>query len=263
MDPGKNIIKEISKNNNIKHKLISRLQGILQTNVKDDFDYVLNNTTDIEFYAYYHDKFKHTPMYKNFDSNKNKYQKQLYDSKYNFIKSIIDIKDKNILDIGEEDCHYSNLFKRQAANVTAVNVKLTMNYEGDKSCIKYYDGYNVPFEDNKFDIVLIQMVLHHVINHYDDLLKDVYRILKPGGSLIIEDHNFSNDNTNNLIDVYHFIFELIESKEFNTEYYNKYKVRRFTKDDLVLTLTNMGFKDYKFIDRKNDQLNRYYLVIKK
>ena len=93
-----NIIKKICENQNIKHIVLKRLRLILKDNVSD-FDYVLNNTTDLEFYAYYHNKYKTLPVYSYFEKNKHINQKRMYDRKFNFIKSIIDIKNKKMLDI--------------------------------------------------------------------------------------------------------------------------------------------------------------------
>ncbi len=42
----------------------------------------------------------------------------------------------------------------------------------------------IPFKDNSFDAVLLEYVLEHV-EDYLGLLKDVVRVLKPGGSLLV------------------------------------------------------------------------------
>ncbi len=45
-----------------------------------------------------------------------------------------------------------------------------------------------PFEDNYFDLITIKMVLHHVTN-FDFTLKELVRIMKINGSLIIVEHD--------------------------------------------------------------------------
>lgn len=45
-----------------------------------------------------------------------------------------------------------------------------------------------PFEDNYFDLITIKMVLHHVTN-LDFTLKELVRILKINGSLIVVEHD--------------------------------------------------------------------------
>ena len=43
-----------------------------------------------------------------------------------------------------------------------------------------YDGINLPYQDNFFDLIYSHQVLEHV-RHPDNLLKNVFRVLKPGG----------------------------------------------------------------------------------
>jgi len=49
----------------------------------------------------------------------------------------------------------------------------------------------MPFEDNDFDMVYCSHVLEHIDNLYE-LLKDIYRILKPKGLFIINVPHFSH-----------------------------------------------------------------------
>lgn len=46
-----------------------------------------------------------------------------------------------------------------------------------------YDGLNFPFEDEKFDVVISNMVLEHVPN-IEPILSEVRRVLRPGGKFI-------------------------------------------------------------------------------
>ncbi len=52
--------------------------------------------------------------------------------------------------------------------------------------LKYGDEY--PFDDNTFDLITIKMVLHHVTN-LDFTLKEIKRILKINGILIVIEHD--------------------------------------------------------------------------
>ena len=46
-----------------------------------------------------------------------------------------------------------------------------------------YDGINIPFENNFFDMIYCRQVLEHVQKPLK-LLSDVYRVLRPGGAFI-------------------------------------------------------------------------------
>ena len=59
-----------------------------------------------------------------------------------------------------------------------------------------FDGASIPFPDNNFDIAYAMCVFHH-IPHADHvlLLKELRRVIKPGGSLFIFEHNPLNPLT--------------------------------------------------------------------
>ncbi|MBX4210680.1 class I SAM-dependent methyltransferase, partial [Candidatus Parcubacteria bacterium] len=57
----------------------------------------------------------------------------------------------------------------------------------------------LPFKDGEFDIILCRDILQHV--DYTPILKDLYRILRPGGKLIIRVPHFTSKN--NVIDPTH------------------------------------------------------------
>ncbi len=59
-----------------------------------------------------------------------------------------------------------------------------------------YDGENIPFENNYFDVVLLSCVLHHIDPiKRSSILAETYRILKKGGYLFIFEHNPYNPLT--------------------------------------------------------------------
>ncbi len=47
------------------------------------------------------------------------------------------------------------------------------------------DAYDMPFENDSFDTVIIIRVMHH-IEDPQKLIKELYRIIQPGGTLILE-----------------------------------------------------------------------------
>lgn len=59
-----------------------------------------------------------------------------------------------------------------------------------------FDGGHIPFADNHFDIAYAMCVFHH-ISHADHpaVLRELNRVIKPGGSLFIFEHNPFNPLT--------------------------------------------------------------------
>ncbi len=51
---------------------------------------------------------------------------------------------------------------------------------------------NMPFPDDTFDLVLAKAVLHHVPENLDEGLKELYRVTKKGGKILIEEPTSNN-----------------------------------------------------------------------
>ncbi len=69
-----------------------------------------------------------------------------------------------------------------------------------------YDGVVFPFEDKKHDLATIISVLHHV-SHYETMLKETFRILKPGGKLLVRDFNANTPDLklfNHIMDMFYY-----------------------------------------------------------
>lgn len=70
-------------------------------------------------------------------------------------------------------------------------LKEKFSYYKNLKCIQGV-GENIPIEGNSVDYVFANMFLHHVENP-STVIQEMYRILKPGGKLVITDldeHNF-------------------------------------------------------------------------
>lgn len=78
----------------------------------------------------------------------------------------------------------------------AVAQKLPLHNAG----FAVYNGINIPFDDNSFDIVFVAGVLHHVeFDLHNVMITEMKRVLKPGGRLLIYEHNPLNPLTKYLV----------------------------------------------------------------
>lgn len=67
---------------------------------------------------------------------------------------------------------------------------------GDKAEFVHFGGTRAPFVDASFDVVFFACVLHHVAHsEHPALLAEAHRVLRPGGSLVVFEHNPYNPLT--------------------------------------------------------------------
>lgn len=111
-------------------------------------------------------------------------------------------KVKTLLDVGCGQCHWTRIvssFLNKGVLVTAVDFDPKWAQENDILQeffaareigleIKKADAVSLPFEDDSFDAVTCQTVLIHIENPLD-ALREMKRVLKPGGILICAEPN--------------------------------------------------------------------------
>ena len=107
-----------------------------------------------------------------------------------------------ILDLGCGDGDYSIALKEQGFDVMAGDIdKERFRYAGQIP-FEYCDiTKTLPFKNSTFDYLLLMEVVEHLRNPYD-VLKEINRIIKSGGSLIL-----STPNILNLKSRFRFLFE--------------------------------------------------------
>jgi SAM-dependent methyltransferase len=91
-----------------------------------------------------------------------------------------------ILDFGSGDGSSINFKElRKKGNITPLLIGLDIsNYNKNKDIqLVVYNGNQFPFKNSVFDIVYSKQVLEHV-RFPDDTLKEIVRVLKPGGLFI-------------------------------------------------------------------------------
>ena len=69
----------------------------------------------------------------------------------------------------------------------------------------------ISIADNSFDMILVLQTLHHVVD-LDLKLKEIYRILKPGGLLLLREHDCRNVYIAQLIDIEHMLYSIVYEK---------------------------------------------------
>jgi ubiquinone/menaquinone biosynthesis C-methylase UbiE len=100
------------------------------------------------------------------------------------------------LDIGSGNGQLVRLFKeRYRTESSACDYTDTlMKVPGQKVDIVNLNTEHLPYPDATFDIVTATEVIEH-LEHYRETLRDIYRVLKPGGLCVLTTPNILNINS--------------------------------------------------------------------
>jgi ubiquinone/menaquinone biosynthesis C-methylase UbiE len=122
----------------------------------------------------------------------------LKQTKYNFIiKALGNTSGKRILEIGSDNGVYSYLFRQmggiwKSADVDERSVN-AMRELVKTDVYRITDGKPLPFSENEFDCVIIVDILEH-LHDEKSFLHDIFRVLKPGGHLIVNVPNLKDNS---------------------------------------------------------------------
>ena len=154
-----------------------------------------------------------------------------------------------------------NFLDRGGNIVTIADINPKMIFHGKKKSFfnKYFErinwivcnGENLPFNCDSFDLVSISFGLRN-ITHKSNALKEVYRVLKPGGRFMCLE--FSKVN-HKIIDSFYqfwsshvipFLGEKISGNKKNYDYLVE-SINRFpNQDELLSVLASAGFQSVKY-----------------
>jgi ubiquinone/menaquinone biosynthesis C-methylase UbiE len=98
----------------------------------------------------------------------------------------------DVLEVGPGPGQTTDVLRTRTPRLTAVEVdeslatKLATRLSGTNVEVVHADGTALPFEDDRFSAATSFTMLHHVPSPgaQDQLLKELYRVLRPGGILI-------------------------------------------------------------------------------
>lgn len=103
-----------------------------------------------------------------------------------------DFKEKNVLDVGCGNGYVLSKYAAEGAEVFGIDIteagvelcRKRFEYLKLKGDFRVADAQDIPFPDETFDCVCSMGVLHHVPDT-QKALDEIYRVLKPGGRLIV------------------------------------------------------------------------------
>ena len=108
-----------------------------------------------------------------------------------------------------------------------------------------YDGKILPFSDNSFDLISCIFILHRTPEQNLEICcSEIFRVMKPGGMVILQEHNINNDTDKKIADIlnlYNSLNYKSTSPIFKKLGFNDYKDAVFLKSNMISSVI------YKFI----------------
>ncbi len=130
--------------------------------------------------------------------------------RYEFAKPFI--KEKIVLDVACGTGYGTHILSQVAKDISWLDVDpQTVKVAKEKyhaPNLHYFlgDGKKLPFEDNQFDTVISFETIEHIVE-YEQFLKEIKRVLKGDGTLIISTPNFLGEIVKNTYHVSNFTFK--------------------------------------------------------
>lgn len=146
------------------------------------------------------------------------------------------VKNSKILDIGCGDGEYTSLFCKNNNKVVGIDVRNYVNPVFKKFEFIQANAEKLPFSDNSFNLVISFDVIEHIKDD-EKAIKEIYRVLKPGGRIFLETPNKER--------LSYYLLKLIGKKrKYPLKLGDKcVHLREYTKKELVLKFKM--FKDLK------------------
>ena len=99
--------------------------------------------------------------------------------------------------------HFTNYFPNSSYNgidISSESINVAKAKSIKNTNFQTFDGNNIPFGDNSFDVIFTACVFHHIdFKLHQNLFKEIYRVLKPGGKFYIFEHNPWNPVTRKIV----------------------------------------------------------------
>lgn len=144
---------------------------------------------------------------------------------------------KNVKDYLDVGCSEANITKIMGdalqlgvGNVHGCDIQFPEKSVQDPSIIFSHNIPNkLPYKDESFDLVTAMMALHH-FSKPKEMLQEIYRVLRPGGTFIIREHDTGNVGFKLFLDLVHALYAVVINEEesaeaFLTTFYSTYNTK--------------------------------------
>jgi ubiquinone/menaquinone biosynthesis C-methylase UbiE len=160
-----------------------------------------------------------------------------YNEHFNKFEKFIRPTD-HVLDIGCGNGHLLNIIKKTGCEIHGCDVENRIAFKDIQ--FKKIENNKYPYDDNSFDVCILNFVLHHDKNP-KEIMNEVNRILKTGGKVIINEDSYENFPETILTQINDRLFN------FGLNLYRKFRTQHEWENIFKNASFNVDYKKtYKF-----------------
>lgn len=116
------------------------------------------------------------------------------------------------------------------------------------------ESHKLPYPDNSFDFITSLMILHHEKN-YKELIKEIYRVLRPGGFFVMREHDCISETVAAVINIMHYFYMSVWDIEDRSMDTSEYYFGCHTRQDMDNAALSAGFykfrEDFSLMNKRN------------
>ena len=147
----------------------------------------------------------------------------LLKAKNSVTRRVLRLKPKQLLEVGCGTCLQSLKIAQAGVKVVGVDISDKMFPSTpdmpEELTIQVADGTNLPFPDDSFDLTLISLALHEMVPEKRlPIIKELIRILRPGGTVLILDYDTGIKSSSGLTSWLIRAIEWLAGKEHHSNF---------------------------------------------
>lgn len=177
----------------------------------------------------------------------------------------------DLLDFGCGDGNSAEFFNKYFKNssykgidISTESINIAKTKEFINTEFQFFDGENIPFNDNSMDVIFTACVFHHInFKLHQNLFLEIYRVLKPGGRFYIFEHNPWNPVTRHMVNTCPFDKDaVLLSHKYTQKMFKQAKFNKIETNFILFFPRHNFFKIFLQLEPKLKKIpfgGQYYI----
>jgi len=203
------------------HKMLFRRQKTMEF-VQQFLSSIFDMKDDMQVLTYLRSQYDFFQQFQGQDHDKGQQRLREIERCLSSMFDVMQSKEQLYLDFGGQSGQLANViqsyFQLSHEQVFVADIRSWSHMQFTPSFnTTWLYSHILPFPNNHFQLITCFQVLHH-IHQPLKTIQELYRILKPGGFLLIREHDIRNMEEATITDIEHTLFDFVLYKDRTLEY---------------------------------------------